>query len=95
MPDQTRRATAELLSVGRWGEDDLTPVVIDGKGPCGTWSDHYDKGCIRLEVKLMGASRLVHLTTEEALRLSDLLRAIADTNTATDQQLDGAGGDHG
>lgn len=72
-----------VLRVCRWGEDPSTPVVLEPKRSCGTYSDHHRKGCIGLHVSLMGVSRAVHLTTEDALRLSDLLRAMAATNATT------------
>ena len=68
-------APMQLLGVRRWGED-------DGARPaCGTWSTHVSRGCIGLEWENgRGASGLIHLTAEDALRLSDLLRAMADAS---------------
>jgi len=72
----------QILGVRRFGEDGLTPVVIDGKRVCGTVSDHIRNGCIGLEVTYpgRGGTGLFHLTSADALRLSDLLRAMASTN---------------
>lgn len=74
--------TARLLSlmVRRFGEDNPTPVVIDDRRACGTFSDHLDRGCIGLQVCGNGWHDLIHLTSDEALRLADLLRAMAKTN---------------
>lgn len=65
------------LGVRRWGEHEVTPIVLDSRGVCGTFSDHLRKGCIGLAIYGEGRSRLVHLTAADALRLSDLLRAMA------------------
>jgi hypothetical protein len=72
------RATLEIIGVRRWGEEDATPIAIDTRAACGTWSDHYRNGCIGIETRSgRGGSGLMHLTTTDALRLSDLLRALA------------------
>lgn len=68
--------TVQLIGVRRWGEEN-TPVVIDGRKACGTWSDHRRNGCIGIETGSGGAYSLLHLTKQDALRLSDLLRALA------------------
>lgn len=68
------------LTVRRWGEDEQTPVVLDDRKACGTASDHIQRGCIGLHLAGGGVSGLVHLTTDEALRLSDLLRAMAEVD---------------
>lgn len=68
------------LMVRRWGEDEATPIVLDDRQACGSYSDHLRHGCIGLAVEFGGRSGLVHLTSDEALRLSDLLRAMAETN---------------
>ena len=66
------------LGVRRWGENQTTPVVIDNRRACGTWSDHQQRGCIGIAWDSgRGASGLLHLTPDDALRLSDLLRAMA------------------
>ena len=75
-----------VLGVRRWGEDDTTPVVLNPRRACGTWSDHRRYGCIGIEVRGRGYG-LIHLTTAEALRLSDLLRAMA---AADDAEASGA-----
>jgi hypothetical protein len=72
------RETVALVGVRRWGEDETTPVVIDARAACGTWSDHRARGCIGIEIDNgRGASGLLHLTADDALRLADLLRAMA------------------
>lgn len=68
------------LQVRRYGEDEMTPIVLDDRRICGLGSDHIRKGCIALHVEGHGSSGLIHLTTVEALRLSDLLRAMADAD---------------
>lgn len=70
----------ELLGVRRFGEDETTPVVIAGREPCGLFSDHIRLGCLGLSyTDRAGQYGLIHLTTDDALRLADLLRAMADT----------------
>lgn len=72
-------ATVRLVGVRRWGEDDTTPVAIDSRTACGTYSDHFRNGCIALAWDdNRGTSGTLHLTSDDALRLSDLLRAIAE-----------------
>lgn len=75
-----KRTVLKTLTVRRWGENDHTPVVLDARDVCGTWSDHFKRGCIGLALEGQGMTSLVHLTTDEALRLADLLRAMAATN---------------
>ena len=72
----------ELIGVRRWGDDGntTTPILID---PRARPSACRHAGCIGLEVRCGGAYRLIHLTSADALRLSDLLRAMAETNEAT------------
>ncbi|MFG3051836.1 hypothetical protein ACGFZP_12925 [Kitasatospora sp. NPDC048239] len=66
-----------LVGVRRWGGEN-TPVVIDGRRTCGTWSGHQRAGCIGLALdNRRGLTGLLHLTIDDALRLSDLLRALA------------------
>lgn len=77
-----RRGTRELelLGVRRFGEDETTPVVIDGREPCGLFSDHARLGCLGLSyTDRAGQYGLIHLTAADALRLADLLRAMSDT----------------
>lgn len=69
------------LAVRRFGDDELTPIVLDDRKACGTGSDHLERGCIGLHLEGGGISGLVHLTTDEALRLSDLLRAMAEADS--------------
>ncbi|MFB7312945.1 hypothetical protein [Streptomyces sp. NPDC056192] len=70
----------ELLGVRRFGEDETTPVVIDGREPCGLFSDHARLGCLGLPyTDRAGQYGLIHLTAADALRLADLLRAMSDT----------------
>lgn len=72
--------TLQVLGVRRWGEDEATPVVFDTRRACGTYSDHLQRGCMALLWNNgQGTSGVVHLTPDDALRLSDLLRAMADT----------------
>jgi hypothetical protein len=72
------RQTVTLAGVRRWGEDETTPIAIDTRAACGTWSDHQQRGCIAVQLDNgRGTTSLVHLTTDDALRLSDLLRAMA------------------
>lgn len=79
---QTR--TLQLLGVRRYGEPDTTPIAIEGSASCGLFSDHVRNECIGLShTDLRGAYGLIHLTTEDALRLSDLLRAMAGTEDTT------------
>lgn len=73
----TARTRLASLMVRRFGEDEATPIVLDNRRACGTVRDHYRRGCIGLVFEGGGWSSLVHLTTDEALRLSDLLRAMA------------------
>lgn len=80
MTDRPRRFAS--IGVRRFSEDGTTPIVVDHADACGTPGDHHAKGCIGLHVERGGSSSLVHLTNDEALRLSDLLRAMADTNTS-------------
>lgn len=81
MTDQP--AVVDVLGVRRWGEDDVTPVVIDTRAGCGDrWSDHFRKGCIGIAIRTGRGEGLIHLTSADALRLSDLLRAMADVNEA-------------
>jgi len=76
----TDKSTLEIIGVRRWGEDDVTPIAIDTRAACGAWSDHYRNGCIGIEIKSgRGGYGLMHLSTADALRLSDLLRALATT----------------
>lgn len=81
---------SELVStvrVRRWLEDESTPVTLEttDRRACGTASDHVRKGCIALAWNNgRGTSGLFHLTTADALRLSDLLRAMADANPDTE-----------
>jgi hypothetical protein len=82
------------LSVRRWGEDEGTPIVLDNRRACGTLSDHYTRGCIGLRIEGPGMTQLVHLTTDEALRLSDLLRAMAATDPDVAVRIE-RGGDDG
>ena len=79
-PGETMSMDLAALTVRRWGEDEGTPIVLD-RNACGTFSDHYKRGCIGLRLEGHGMTRLVHLTTYEALRLSDLLRAMASATT--------------
>jgi hypothetical protein len=74
-----QKPTAQLLGVRRWGEDITTPVVADTRHACN--GECIGHGCIGLEIR-SGWYALVHLTSADALRLSDLLRAMAETNTA-------------
>lgn len=70
----------ELLGVRRFGEAQTTPVVIDGREPCGLFSDHARLGCLGLShTDRAGQYGLIHLTAADALRLADLLRAMSDT----------------
>lgn len=69
------------LTVRRFGEDELTPIVLDDRKACGTATDHLRRGCIGLHLEGGGMSGLVHLTTDEALRLSDLLRVMAEADS--------------
>jgi hypothetical protein len=79
--EQQDVATLQLLGVRRWGENDATPVVTDSRKACGTHSDHLRRGCIGLLWDNgRGVSGTVHLTTDDALRLSDLLRAMAEVD---------------
>lgn len=71
------------LGVRRWGESSTTdevPIVIESKTVHGGSAGCTARGCIGLAVRGGGLSRLVHLTTDEALRLSDLLRAMAESD---------------
>jgi hypothetical protein len=68
------------LEVRRWGEDEATPIVLNDRAACGRGSDHLRRGCIGLYIHGNGSHQLVHLATDEALRLSDLLRAMADAD---------------
>lgn len=70
------------LHVRRWGDDEATPVVLDPRDVCGSYSDHVRNGCIGLRLEGGGLSRLVHLTSSDALRLSDLLRAMAEADAS-------------
>lgn len=77
----TRSDPVEVLGVRRWGEDDVTPIVIDTRAGCGDrWSDHLRKGCIGMAIRTSRGKGLIHLTSADALRLSDLLRAMAEAN---------------
>ncbi|MGW2090385.1 hypothetical protein [Streptomyces sp. NPDC001880] len=68
----------ELLGVRRFGEAEATPILIDGRRPCGLFSDHVRLGCLGLSyTDRAGQYGLIHLTTADALRLADLLRAMA------------------
>jgi hypothetical protein len=73
----------ELLGVHRWGEEVPTPILLSDRTACGDWTDHHRNGCLAINVRLAGKYRILHLTTDDALRLSDLLRAMASTNQAT------------
>jgi hypothetical protein len=71
------------LTVRRFGDVESTPIMIDPKQVCGLFSDHHRLGCIALAWNDgRGRSGTWHLTTADALRLSDLLRAMADTNAS-------------
>jgi hypothetical protein len=73
-----------LLGVRRYSEPgQTTPITVQGMHACGLYSDHVRNGCIGLSyTDQRGGYGLIHLTTEDALRLSDLLRAMADTNVS-------------
>lgn len=77
MTEQT--VNLETMTVRRWGEEEDTPIVLDPRRACGLFSDHVRRGCITLTWSDgRGRSGIWHLTTADALRLSDLLRAMAD-----------------
>ena len=82
--DLEPRHMLTLLGVRRYSEPgQTTPITVQGAKACGLHSDHVRKGCIGLSyTDQRGGYGLIHLTTPDALRLSDLLRAMADTNTA-------------
>lgn len=80
LAEHRRAKPIDILGVRRWGEDEITPIVLDHRSACGTLSDHCRRGCIGIVTKRGGSEGMIHLTTEEALRLSYLLRAMADTN---------------
>ena len=85
--DLEPRHMLTLLGVRRYSEDgQTTPITVQSKHVCGVFSDHVRNGCLGLSyTDQRGGYGLIHLTTGDALRLSDLLRAMADTNTAEDQ----------
>jgi len=68
----------DLLGVRRYSEPgQTTPVTIDSRASCGLFSDHVRAGCIGLSYgDRRGGYGLIHLTGADALRLSDLLRAM-------------------
>lgn len=73
----------QAMTVRRWGEESSTPIVLDPRRACGLFSDHRRRGCIALTWDDgRGRTGVWHLTTADALRLSDLLRAMAETNAA-------------
>jgi hypothetical protein len=76
------RRRLSALSVRRWGEDDPAPIVLDDRDACSdTWSGHHAKGCIGMTVRLAsGGEAFVHMTSDEALNLSDLLRAMVEAD---------------
>lgn len=81
MSTDARGLRLSVLVVRRFGEDQAAPIVLDDrKATCGSASDCIRRGCIGLDISGRGGSRLVHLTSDEALRLSDLLRAMHDSN---------------
>jgi hypothetical protein len=73
------------IHVRRFGEHERTPIVLNDRRACGHPSDHRRRGCIGLNIQGGGSHQLVHLTSEEALRLSDLLRAMAQADIAHDE----------
>jgi hypothetical protein len=73
-------ARLAVLEVRRWGDDDTTPIVLNDRRACGFYTNHLRRGCIGIHIEVGGHTRLVHLTTDEALRLSDLLRAMASAD---------------
>lgn len=77
-----------LLGVRRYSEPgQTTPIAVQGRRACGTFSDHVRTGCLGLSyTDQRGGYGLIHLTTADAIRLSDLLRAMADTNVAQEHQ---------
>ncbi|TDD97603.1 hypothetical protein [Actinomadura rubrisoli] len=78
------------IHVRRFGEHERIPIVLNDRGACGLPSDHRRRGCIGLNIQGGGSHQLVHLTADEALRLSDLLRAMAEADTAHDEEPDHA-----
>jgi hypothetical protein len=75
-----------LLGVRRYSEPgQTTPITVQSMHTCGLFSDHVRNGCIGLSyTDQRGGYGLIHLTTADALRLSDLLRAMAATNATED-----------
>ncbi|MFI0900513.1 hypothetical protein [Streptomyces sp. NPDC020983] len=69
----------DILGVRRYSEPgQTTPIAIDGRDSCGTFSDHVRAECIGLSyTDRRGGYGLIHLTAQDALRLADLLRAMA------------------
>jgi len=83
MPKQLEpRHLLTLLGVRRYSEPgETTPITVQSGHVCGVFSDHVRNGCLGLSyTDQRGGYGLIHLTTADALRLSDLLRAMADTN---------------
>ncbi len=76
-----------LLGVRRYSEPgETTPITVQSRHACGLFSDHVRRGCVGLSyTDQRGGYGLIHLTTADALRLSDLLRAMADTNASEEQ----------
>lgn len=77
----------QMVEVRRFGSDDTTVIALDGKQLCGLGGAHIDRGCIFMrfgDVHRNGRGVQVHATTQDALRLSDLLRALASTEETPD-----------
>lgn len=73
-----------LIEARRFGSDDNTVIALEGKTLCGDGGSHRENGCVFLrfgDEARNGRGIQVHATTADALRFSDLLRALASTES--------------
>lgn len=85
--DQNTCVNAQLptfLGVRRAGDASVVPVLLDH--PHGDDVECRRSGCICLSVAYVDSDCLVHFSRDDALRLSDLLRALADVDLRDDHE---------